>query len=190
MNTKERYVATMSKIEADQSVKDKIYREVNQMEERKMRRPNKVLAPVLSVLLLFALTTGVYASDLGGIRSHVNTFLYGQATEVEIEEVSPGNFELTYPDGTVRSTGGMAEDGKGGWRPVTMDEIINYLNNSPEVEIDEDGTATFFYHDHVIDITDDLKDDQLATITIKDGVLGKTFKVQMDAEGGFSIQEQ
>lgn len=188
MDIKDRYVETVSKIEASNSLKEKIYSEVNEMENKKGKRKGFLLKPILTVLFLAVLTTGVYATNVGGIRTNVNSFLYGEATQVTVEETEPGNFKLTYPDGTERVTGGMSEDGKGGWRPVTMEEIIEYINNSPELEVKEDGTALFFYHDYVIDITEDLKDDNKATIQIKDGFLGKNFTVIMDENGGYSIR--
>ncbi len=154
----------------------------------KKRKPLKVFATVCAaVVLVLALTIGAYAANLGGIRHSISIWLHGEATDVTVEEVGDGHFRLTYPDGSVRETGGMAEDGRGGMRGITLEEVEDYLVNSPDVEQDGDGRIWLYLRDHKIDLTDQIEENGYAQAKVKDGLLPDYITVVWEGENGYSM---
>ena len=86
-----------------------------------------------------------------------------------------GQFEITYPDGSVRGTGGvsMGVDGKEKWE--TIEEVEERLLNDPEVEQDEEGRIWLYLRDHKIDITDQIEEKGYAQEKVKDGFLADLY---------------
>ena len=119
-------------------------------EEKKMRKGNfgirrSLVSIAAAVVLIIGVTGGAYAADLGGFRNTVDTWLYGEPVQAEIEEVSEGNFVIHYPDGRTRETGGVYYDSEGNAHGVTEEDIIAELDY-PEVVKNEDGTVFDSWH--------------------------------------------
>jgi hypothetical protein len=157
------------------------------MKMNKKRIMKTVSAAFATVVLVAATGTGAYAANVGGIQDTVSLWLHGDVTDVTITEVGEGQFELTYPDGTVRGTGGMAEDGHGGMRGVTMEEMIEELRTAVEVEEDRDGHIWIYVRNHKIDITDQIKEKGYAKEKVKDGFLADYITVIWHEDGGCAV---
>jgi hypothetical protein len=163
----------------------KHYVEEKMMKNKRTYRPLATVCASLALVLL--LGVGVYASNLGGFRSTVSVWLHGDVTEVSIEQVGEGQYEITYPDGTVRGTGGMAYE-NGQMRGVTMDEVIEEIRTAAEVDEDEDGRIWLYLRDHKIDITDQIAENgDWAQVKVKDGLLADYITVVWYGDGGCSV---
>ena len=165
---------------------------LSNLEERTMKMRSKrimktVAAACAAVVLVAATGTGAYAADIGGIQETVSLWLHGDTADVTIKQVGDGQFELTYPDGTVRSTGGMAEDGHGGMRGVTMDEMIKQLRTEVNVEEDSEGRIWIYIRDHKIDITDQIAEKGYAQEKVKDGFLADYITVIWREDGSCAV---
>ena len=120
-------------------------------------------------MLVIGVTGGAYAADLGGFRTAVDTWLYGEPVQVEVEEVSEGDFVVHYPDGSTREMGGVSYDPDGNAIGATEEDIIAQLDD-PEIIRDEAGNVKLYYKDLIIDITEDAQDDH-AEVKIERGAL-------------------
>lgn len=187
MTDRERYKRAFDLIGPSENMDIMEYVEEKEMKERK---PNRFFRKVGAVLAALAVTVGLgavaYASDLGGIRKPVSIWLHGEMTEAVIEQVGDGAFEVTYPDGHKRSTGGMVEDG-GKMRGATMDEIIEQLLTEVDLEYDENGNYWIYIRDHKIDISDQIAEKGYAQVKVKDGVLADYITVVPDGNGGVGL---
>ena len=160
-------------------------------EEKKMKKGHSgfrrsLVGIVAAVVLVIGVTGGAYAADLGGFKTAVNTWLYGEPVQVEVEEISPGNYEVHYPNGMTRGMGGISYDANGNPQPATAEDIISQLDY-PEVETTEDGTINLFYRDQVIDITEDVADDNVAQVKFKEGVLPLYVTINWEGDAGYSV---
>ena len=160
---------------------------LNYVEEKTMkknRRPLRTFAVACgAVVLAMALAVGAYAADVGGFRQTVNLWLHGDITEVTIEQIGEGQFEVTYPDGSTRGTGGAVEDGHGGMRPATMEEVKEYLLTEPDVNEDEDGRIWLYLRDNKIELTDQIQEKGYAQVKVKDGLLADYITVVWGEDG-------
>lgn len=185
MTNHERYQRAAGLIRPSREMNTKYYVEEKMMKNKRSFRP---LATVCATLVLvLALGVGVYAANVGGFRSSVSVWLHGDVTEVSIEQVGEGQYEITYPDGSVRSTGGMADE-NGQMRGVTMDEVIEEIRTAVEVEEDDDGKIWLYLRDHKIDITDQIAENgDWAQVKVKDGLLADYITVVWYGDGGCSV---
>ena len=185
MTNHERYRRAAGLIRPSREMNTKHYVEEKMMKNKRSFRP---LATVCATLVLvLALGVGAYAANVGGLRSSVNVWLHGDVTEVSIEQVGEGQYEITYPDGSVRSTGGMADE-NGQMRGVTMDEVIEEIRTAAEVDEDEDGRIWLYLRDHKIDITDQIAENgDWAQVKVKDGLLADYITVVWYGDGGCSV---
>ena len=185
MTNHERYQRAAGLIRPSREMNTKHYVEEKMMKNKKTYRPLATACASLALVLL--LGVGVYASNLGGFRSSVSVWLHGDVTEVSIEQVGEGQYEITYPDGTVRGTGGMAYE-NGQMRGVTMDEVLEEIRTAVEVEEDEDGKIWLYLRDHKIDITDQIAENgDWAQVKVKDGVLADYITVVWNGDGGYGV---
>ena len=186
MTEQERYKKAMSMIRPSGQMDV-----LNYVEERTMKhkRTVRMLATACaSFALVLVCSISAYAANIGGLRHTVNIWLHGDMTEVSIEEVGEGQFEITYPDGSVRGTGGVSigADGKEKWE--TLEEVEERLLNDPEVEKDEDGRIWLYLRDHKIDITEQIEKQGYAQEKIKDGLLADYITILWDEDGGYSLE--
>ena len=189
MSNRERYRQAMNTVVPSREITAEDILELK--EEKKMKKGSfglrrSLVSVVAAVVLVIGITGGAYAADLGGFRTTVDTWLYGEPVQVEIEEVSPGNFEVTYPDGRVRGMGGISFDPNGEEHPATAEDIISQLDY-PEVEMDEDGTINMYYRDKIVDITEDVADDSYAHVKFKEGAVPMYITVHWEGDGGYAI---
>ena len=187
MTDRERYKKAAGLITPSENMDIMAYVEEKTMKEKRpagfFKKAGIVLASLIVVLGLGAVA---YASDIGGIRRPIRIWLHGDVTEVIIEQVGDGEFELTYPDGHKRETGGMVEDG-GKMRGVTMDEIIDYLTTEVDLSWEDDGTVCLYIRDHKFDITDQINEKGYAQVKVKDGILADYITVIAHEGGGYGM---
>jgi hypothetical protein len=188
MNNSEKYKHAFDTINPSKEITaDDILR---MKEEKKMRKGNfgirrSLVSIAAAVVLIIGVTGGAYAADLGGFRNTVDTWLYGEPVQAEIEEVSPGNFIVHYPNGVDRAMGGVSYDSKGNPIPATMEDIKGQLDY-PEIMASEDGTINLYYRNEIVDITDDVKDGR-AEVKIKGGLIPTYVTINWTSEDNYSI---
>ena len=125
----------------------------------KTHRPIKrAAAACLAAALALALCSVAYAADLGGIQTAVKIWLNGRQTDATFTTEGDGSYTLTYTgeDGAQHQEdgGGIALEDDGAERPLTADELIALLDDTPKVAYADDGTVTLSYLDQALDITD------------------------------------
>lgn len=186
MTDKERYQRTFSLLQASPK---------KLMEVKTMNRDNTVvkLVPVrrlmslcAAALLLAAMASVAYAADIGGIRRTIRLWIHGDPTDAVLE-VRDGGYSLTYQDDKGEEKdiggGGVAIENDGSERPLTEDEILEYLD-SPDVEYLEDGTVWVYFRGQKVEITDKFEDG-VCYVMVKDGEDIRYLTVRYQA--GFSV---
>ena len=186
MTDKERYKRTFSLLQASPK---------KLMEVKTMNRDNTVvkLVPVrrlmslcAAALLLVAMASVAYAADIGGIRRTIRLWIHGDPTDAVLE-VRDGGYSLTYQDDKGEEKdiggGGVAIENDGSERPLTEDEILEYLD-SPDVEYLEDGTVWVYFRGQKVEITDKFEDG-VCYVMVKDGEDIRYLTVRYQA--GFSV---
>lgn len=187
MTDRERYKKASDIITPSEGMDIMRYVEEKEMEKKKSFRPLRKLAAVCAALVVvLGLGSFAYAADLGGIKHPINVWLHGELTEVTIEQVGEGQFEVTYPDGHKRSTGGMVAEG-GQMRGVNMEEIKDHLLTEVDATQDENGKYWIYIRDHKIDITDQIKEKGFAQVKVKDGILADYITVVFYDNGGCGL---
>ena len=178
MTNKERYQRAFSALHASCAH----VMEVSEMKRTKKARLNKLVAVCAAIVLLFALSSIVYAADVGGIQRSIQLWIHGDQTDA-ILEVESGQYSLTYEDvdGNIRhqSGGGVAHGTDGQLRPVTEEEIMEQLQ-LPDVVYEDDGTVWVYAMDQKIEITDKFDDNGVCYVQVNDskGALYMTVKYQ------------
>ena len=185
MKEQETYKKAMTRIRPSGQMDVLKFVEERTMKQRKTVRLLTTVCASLAVVLICGVSA--YAADLGGARHMVNVWLHGDMTKVSIEQVSEGQFQVTYPDGSVRGTGGMTVGANGEERGVTLKEVEERLRNDPEVAQDEDGRICLYLRDHKIDITDQIEKKGYAQEKVKDGFLADYITVIWPGDGSYSM---
>ncbi len=166
-----------------------IMRFVEEKEMEKKRNKNalrKAAAVFAAFIVVIGLGTVAYASDLGGIRKPIKVWLHGDLKEVVIEQVGDGQFEVRYPDGSVRGCGGLtARDGE--MVGVTLEEMEEHLLTEVEAVRDENGKCWVYIRDHRIDVTDQIVEEGYAQVKVKDGVIADYITVVFYENGGCGV---
>lgn len=155
MTNREKYQRTFSTLHASGD----IIREVKTMKTNHRVYISKLAAVCAAAALVLAMASVAYAADIGGIQRTVQIWLRGEQTDAVFESNGNGEYTLTYTDenGVVHESGGggVEIDQFGRERPLTAEELLDELDrSSPDIEFEDDGTATLYYKDQVIVLTD------------------------------------
>ena len=192
MNNREKYIKASCVIEPSADFASKVLKEAEKMNTQETRTFKPIrygarrITPIAaSLILVFALTVGVYAADVGSFKAAVDSWLYGEATQIQVEKVGEYEYQITYPDGSVRGTGGAIDDGKGGMRVATPEEVIERINDEIAVEKNDEGRVILYFHDHVVDITDKIDENGIAKVNFKDGVLSTFITIKWNSDGSY-----
>lgn len=124
--------------------------------------PRAALVAAMVCILLMGLFSVACAADIGGLRQVVNLWIHGKSTEAAVTQGEDNGFTVTWEDedGEVHEMGGggVAIEDDGTERPVTMEEYLDQLLNSANVEQDARGRVMLYYYDQAVDITDAFDD--------------------------------
>ena len=187
MNNKERYQKAFDTINPSENITPESI--IRMKEEKKMTKgrtgfKKTLVSLVAAVVLVIGVTGGAYATDLGGFRTNVDTWLYGEPVQVDIEEVGEGDFIVHYPNGVDRQTGGNSFDKDGNPVPFTADDVIDSLDY-PEIAT-IDGKVIMFYRNEQVDITEDVQDGH-AEVTFSPGAMKLHVTVEWTDEYTYSV---
>lgn len=188
MNNHERYKKAFDTVKPTKEITAESIMELK--EERKMKKGSfgfrrSLVSIVAAVVLLVGVTGGAYATDIGGFKKTVDTWLYGEQVEVEIVEKSEGEFSVIYPNGYERITGGLSYGPNGEEIPFTAEDVAETLDY-PEIDV-VDGRVIMFYRDQSVDITDDVNDDGKAKVVFQPGALKLVVNVEWNSEDSYSV---
>lgn len=183
MTNQEKYKRAFSVLQ----VSDKFSLEViNMTNINRKQKLKQMVAGIAACVLLVCGTATAYAIDLGGIQRTLQLWIHGDKTEVTIEYNHDGSYRMEYLDneGNVvhQGGGGVAIDDNGEERPLTEEELLEYLN-SPEVVYEGDGSVWIYYFDQKIDITDKF-DDGICYAKVSNGK--ETLYMTIKYQGGWS----
>ena len=191
MNNREKYIKASSIIEPSADFASRVLKEAEKMSNNKREyryvhfRRRGLVSIAAALVLVFALSAAAYASDIGGFKGAIDSWLYGKAVKVQVEQIEEGGVLLTYPDRSQRSTGGVAHEANGDMRPLTTEEILEDLSNEIEVEEIDKGRIMFYYRDHAVDITDQIDENGIVKLRFKDGVLPTYITLKWKGDGGY-----
>ena len=192
MNNREKYIKASSIIEPSADFASRVLKEAEKMSNNKSKeyrhvhfRRRGLVSIAAALVLVFALSAAAYASDIGGFKGTIDSWLYGKAVKVQVEQMEEGGVLLTYPDGSQRSTGGVAHEANGDMRPLTTEEILADLSNEIEVEENDKGRIMFYYRDHAVDITDQIDENGIVKLKFKDGVLPTYITLKWKGDGSY-----
>lgn len=166
--------------------------EVMKMTETKSSRAfaKRVGTLALAAVLVLALASVAYASDLGGIQRTVQIWLHGELTDATFT-FAEGSYNAQYTDenGDVHymGGGGVAFDtATGEERPLTEEELLAAFD-TPEVSYPEDGTVVLSYRGQTMDITDRFDADGVCYVELQDG--DKTLYLTVKYQDGYAMSE-
>lgn len=142
----------------------------------------------LAAVLVLALASVAYASDLGGIQRTVNIWLHGELTDATFT-FAEGSYEYQYTDadGEVKYGGVAFDTVTGEERPLTGEELLDHFD-APEVSYPEDGTVLLRYHGQTLDITDQFDEDGVCYVELQDG--DKTLYLTVKYQNGYAMSEK
>lgn len=168
MTNKERYQRCFSTLHASESC----MMEVKMMSNRRISYRPKLTAALVAAVLMLSLSVAAYATDFAGIRTAIQLWSRGEQTDAVLELTENG-YELTYegengkPNKMYNFT--IKEGYYGEERPMTEEEVIEYLANAkPEVVYKDDGSAWLYYKDQKIDISDKFDENGICKIKVMD----------------------
>lgn len=147
--------------------------EVMKMTESKKKNTlRRGMTLALAAVLVLALGSVAYASDIGGIQRTIQIWRYGELTAVTVT-AREGSYEYQYTDenGEVKygGGGGVAFDTETGEaRPLTEEELLEHLG-APDVRYSEDGAVTVYYGDQSVDITESFNEDGVSYVELQNG---------------------
>ncbi|WP_324823919.1 hypothetical protein [Sinanaerobacter sp. ZZT-01] len=157
MTNKEKYKQAFSAIH----IADEFSLEVRKMTHINRKKKFIQMVAGIACVLLVGGSTVAYATDLGGIQRTVQLWIHGDQTEVTIDFTGNGRYDMEYSDSdgnaSHQSGGGVAFNPDGSERPLTEDEIMDYLDD-PDVRYEDDGSVWIYYFDQKIDITNKFND--------------------------------
>lgn len=167
MTNKQRYQRTFGTLHASGD----FLKEVYAMKTTKHFPARRLIGLCAAVILILAMTTAAYATDVGGIQRKVQLWIHGDQTDVVLD-IHNGQYTATYEDAEGNTHefggGGVALGPFGYERPLTEEEILENLD-SPEVEYEDDGTVWVYYRDQKTEITDRFDADGVCFVQLQDG---------------------
>ena len=177
MTNKDKYKRTFSVLHTSGQ-----FKEVTSMKTTGRIRMSRLAAVCAAVILVMGLAGVAYAADIGGIQRSIQIWIHGDRTDAVLE-LRDGSYALSYEDAEGqtyhREGGGIAIDPWGNERPVTEEEILEYLG-APELEYRADGSVWLYCRDQEMEITDRFDENGICYVQLKDGenVIYMTIKYQ------------
>ena len=145
------------------------------------------VAAACAIVIALGGSTAAYAADLGGIQRTVQVWLNGEMTNatLDVNEIA-GTYTITDSNGEViESGGGVAYNPDGSERPLTAEEMEDFVVNTPDVQVMDGGAFVLTYKGRQYDITDEFADgEEYCYITLNDG--GETLYITAFRDGGLA----
>ena len=160
-------------------------------EEKGMIRKMKFRKTIIAVCTALAVCAGgaaCYAADVGGIQRTVQVWFHGDQTTatMTVDEDNITHYSVKDKNGNeIISGGGVAEDGRGGYRPLTESEMNEYLSE-PSTDI-IGGKLYLFYKNQKMDLTGKFDKDGLCYVTLNDR--DKKIYVTVAKNGGLASRD-
>lgn len=191
MTDKERYQKTFSALVPERDYLEKVKNGgVIKMNTKKRISMPKLLAACIAIIVVIAaLSAGVYAADVGGIQRKIQVWTRGELTDAELDITTDGQYTVSYTDenGETRKQegGGVAYDLFGRERPLTEEEIIEQLNE-PTVIREDDGRIMLYCRDQALDLTEKF---EKGVCHVKLAIDGKNLyvTVRLEDNGGIAM---
>ena len=128
----------------------------------------------------------VLAADVSGIQRTVQLWIHGDQTTAAVQLTGDGRYTMEYTDESGQrrqiSGGGVAFNPDGSERPLTEEELLEYLSR-PEVEYREDGSVWVHWLGQSVDITGRF-DDGLCYVKLENG--GEALYLTVEYGGGYT----
>ena len=190
MTNKERYKQAFSALQT--SVQ--LTMEVEKMAEiQKKHKRNIIAAAAIACAVVIGGSGTAYAADIGGIQEKVYIWLHGAQTEADIVENGEGGYEVRYErDGEeqgVTAFGGVSIDSDGTVDWLSVDELVEGLNESADVDKDADGRVWVYYYDQKVDITDLFDDEGVCRVKMTHEGQVIYLEIEQGEYGGFPYSQ-
>ena len=190
MTDKERYQRTFSALHASGELNLEVTDMKINMSKKNRRHISKFTAICAAAVLAAGGCMTAYAADVGGIQRTIQIWLHGDQTNavLDIQQGDHTTYTMTYEDENGEKHemhgGGVAMDMWGNEKPLTEEDIMRDVIDTPEVRYNDDGTVIVYYRDQSIDITDKFNEEGKCYTEIKGG--DRTYYMVIEREGGYS----
>ena len=190
MTNKERYKQAFSALQTSVQLS----MEVEKMAEiQKKHKRNIIAAAAIACAVVIGGSGTAYAADIGGIQEKVYIWLHGAQTEADIVENGEGGYEVRYErDGEeqgVTAFGGVSIDSDGTVDWLSVDELVEGLNESADVDKDADGRVWVYYYDQKVDITDLFDDEGVCRVKMTHEGQVIYLEIEQGEYGGFPYSQ-
>ena len=190
MTNKERYKQAFSALQTS----GQLSMEVEKMAEiQKKHKRNIVAAAAVACAVVICGSGTAYAADIGGIQEKVYIWLHGEKTEADIVENGEGGYTVRYErDGEeqgVTAFGGVSIDDDGTVDWLSVDELVEGLNESADVDKDADGRVWVYYYDQKVDITDLFDDEGICRVKMTHEGQVIYLEIEQGEYGGFPYSQ-
>lgn len=190
MTNRERYQRTFSALHASGGFNlEETDMKIN-MSKRNRRHISKFTAVCAAAVLAAGMCTTAYAADIGGIQRTIQIWLHGDQTNavLDIQQGDHTTYTMTYEDENGEkhqmSGGGVAFDAFGNEIPLTEEDIMRDVIDTPDVQYNDDGSVIVYYRDQCIDITDKFNDEGKCYTQVKSDDV--TYYMVIEKDGGYS----
>lgn len=155
---------------------------------KKKQRLNLAIAAAAACIVLVGGSVSAYAANLGGIQEKLSAWIHGSERTLDTTDHGDGSYTFTYEeDGTEQSFsgGGISIGIDGNETQMSADELINEMNELPEVDEDDNGTVWIYYYDQSVDITDMFDEDGICRVALSHDGEMIYIEVTRDDDGSY-----
>ncbi len=189
MTDQEKFQKTFERLHASPNLLTEVLNATEKKEVTlvKRRSISRVAIAVLALAMVISGGSVVYAKDFFGIQRMVQIWIHGVCTDAMLTEEN-GTYTLDYIDGDGKAVqlggGGVSFNQDGTERPLTAEEFMDDINNTPDVIYPEDGSVWIYYRDQKWEITDKFEDN-FCNITLN--VDGERKYITVMYHNGYSV---
>lgn len=190
MTNKEKYKQAFSVLHAS----DDIFLEVEKM--RQISRKQKiqtVAAAAAACAILIGGSASAYAADVGGIQTKLSMWIHGSQSEVDVKDNGDGGYTFTYEeDGEMKKMGGggVSIDEEGNETQISAEEMLNNMNESADVETDENGRVWLYYYEQKVDITDLFDEEGICRVVLSHDGKKVYVEVAANPDGSYPLTQE
>ena len=205
MTNKERYEKAFGVLHTSEDFTDQLMDRINNIgkednnmktaeNKRVSKASKKIVACLVAAFVVVAGASAAYAANIGGIQRTIQIWRYGEQTDAVLT-IDPDSKTSHYVietqdengDPHTIEGGGIEVDMFGNEHPVSEEDIMEQLD-SPDMIVGDDGTATVYWRDQKIDITDKFDENGVCYVTVTDGK--KTFYITAHNDGSYSMSNE
>ena len=168
----ERYQKSFQKLHLSEDFRERLdARLEKEREDKEMKKTTflgltRAAAAVAVCTAVFGVGGICYAADVGGIRTKIEIWRYGEKSEVEVEADGMG-YTWTDENGETGGFGGVIMDENGNDVVMSAEELAEHMNNDCTLRM-KDGRMILYYKNLREDVTDRISSEGTLHVHIND----------------------